>query len=267
MKISVVICSYNQGAYLEAAILSAIQQDYTEKEIILIDGGSTDSSVDIIHKYQSYFKYWVSEPDNGQTHAINKGIQQAEGDIVGWLNSDDIYLPGALSRIAKAFRSKSKPNVVHGNRLLMDKNTKVLGWSCPGSFKPEQYCYNICSEAAFWRREFNLAGELLDEDLQFVMDQEWFSRLYVKYGNFLYLHSFIGAFRCHDENKSSTMEDVRLKEGPREWNRLFGSDIPTRKRFRWEFYWGMRAVSLTLWPTLLRKLFDYRISLKPRPIK
>ncbi|MGZ0657458.1 glycosyltransferase family 2 protein [Coraliomargarita sp. W4R53] len=267
MKISVVICSYNQGRYLEDAILSVINQGYEDKEIILIDGGSNDESLEIIKKYEPYLKHWVSEPDRGQTHAINKGILAAEGEIVGWLNSDDIYLPNSLSTVAKAFKSAAKPNVVHGNRILLDKNSCIAGWSCPGSFMPETYYYNICSETAFWRREFNIAGEMLNEDLRFTMDLEWFSRLYVKYGNFQYIDRLMGAFRCHDESKSATLQHVCLEEGPREWKRIFGREIPQRPRFCPEFYWALRFVTLTTWPTLLRKLLNYRISIKPKAIK
>lgn len=263
MKVSLIICSYNQGAYLEDAILSAINQNYENKEIILIDGGSTDESVAIIEKYKDYFKHWVSEPDRGQTHAINKGIEAATGDVVGWLNSDDIYLPKAIEKAVRAFQSPSKPNVVHGNRILIDEETRILGWSCPGEFLPQQYHYNICSEAAFWRRQFNLDGEMLKEELNFTMDLEWFSRIYVKYGNYHYLPQFLGGFRCHGESKSSTMQDVRNEEGPREWKRLFGAEIPTAQRPSGDFYRGMLNVRLTLWPALLRKLFNYRTSLKP----
>jgi len=263
MKISAIICSYNQGRYLKEAIVSVINQTYADKELIVIDGGSTDESVAIIKKYESDIDYWVSEKDNGQTNAINKGISKATGDIVGWLNSDDIYMKGCFDKVMRVFQSSKHPNVVHGGRLLIDAETRLLGWSCKGAFKPEKYRYNICSETAFWKREFNEQGQFLNEDLSFAMDLEWFSRLYVAYGNFCYVNTFLGAFRCHEENKSSTLLHVKEVEGPREWKRLFGRDMPTNGRFSIEFYLALAQPTLTLFPTILKRCFAKRKSIKP----
>ncbi len=264
MKISAIICSYNQGCYLEDAIVSVLKQRYPNKELIVIDGGSTDESVNIIKRYADSIDYWVSEPDGGQTDAINKGIRAATGDIVGWLNSDDIYLPGCFDKVMRVFSGLEQPNVVHGNRLLIDSETRLLGWSCPGHFYPEKYNYNICSETAFWRKHFNEEGHYLLEELNFTMDLEWFSRLFVTYGRFHYTDSFLGAFRCHDASKSATMQHVRDEEGPREWKRLFGTTAPRQRRSQIEFYRAMlKHPTLTIFPMLLKKLFAYRMSIKP----
>ncbi len=95
-KISIVMPSYNQVRFIERSILSVLNQDYLNIELIIIDGGSSDGTVDIITKYQKHIAYWVSEPDDGQSHALNKGFARASGQIYGWLNSDDLYLPGAF---------------------------------------------------------------------------------------------------------------------------------------------------------------------------
>ena len=102
-RISVVVPSYEQGEYLEQALRSLLLQGYPDLELLVVDGGSQDSSVDVLRNYESYLDFWVSEADRGQTHAINKGFERATGEVLGWLNSDDILLPGSLERIGAAF--------------------------------------------------------------------------------------------------------------------------------------------------------------------
>jgi glycosyltransferase involved in cell wall biosynthesis len=113
-KISIVTPSFNQGQYIEETILSVLSQNYPNLEYIIIDGGSTDDTVEIIKKYESRITYWVSEPDRGQSHAINKGLQKCTGEIFNWLNSDDWYMPGALFDVANAFRINSRAQFVSG---------------------------------------------------------------------------------------------------------------------------------------------------------
>src|SRR5687768_13083798 len=102
-KISIITPSYNQGRFIEETILSVINQNYPNLEYIIIDGGSTDNTVEIIRKYEQHLAYWVSEKDGGQSEAINKGFKKATGDIVCWINSDDFFMPGALSKVADCF--------------------------------------------------------------------------------------------------------------------------------------------------------------------
>ena len=113
-KISVITPSYNQGKFLEQTILSVIEQDYTNVELIIIDGGSTDNSVDVIRQYENVIAYWVSEPDRGQAHAINKGLAKCTGDIFNWINSDDYLEPGALQEIGTQFANNPDTNIVCG---------------------------------------------------------------------------------------------------------------------------------------------------------
>jgi len=152
LKISILMPSYNQGPYLEAAIRSVLTQDYPNKELIVIDGGSTDESREIIKRYESELAYWVSEPDRGQAHALNKGLAHATGDIVGWLNSDDCYLPGAFRRVARAFEQNNEVLLVHGDRLMIDGAGRVSGWTALPAFDPAKTGFVVCSETAFWRK-------------------------------------------------------------------------------------------------------------------
>lgn len=223
-RISVVTPSYNQGRFLEETIRSVLLQGYPNLEYIIIDGGSTDNSVEIIKKYQPYLAYWVSEADKGQAHAINKGLKISTGSILGWVNSDDLYARGTLKKIAQTFQRSKSCTLVHGNRILLNENSKVTGFSPLLPFDPKTNSYNISSETTFWRREAMEKVGLLKESLQFAMDLEFFSRLYL-YGQFLKLNNYLGYFRCYSENKSSTIPHVRLDESFREWENLFGTQF------------------------------------------
>lgn len=219
-KISIITPSYNQGKFLEETILSVLDQDYPNIEYIVIDGGSNDESVDVIRKYESRIHHWVSEKDRGQSHAVNKGMEHVTGEIIGWINSDDVYLPGAFRKVARAFSKNRDAILVHGDRILIDEFSGVSGWVHNPPFEPMKTGFNVCSETAFWRAE-PTRGERIKEELRFAMDLEFFSRLYQK-GPFVKLDEFIGCFRCYPDNKSSTIGHIGREEGEAEWNRLFG---------------------------------------------
>jgi len=230
-RISILMPSYNQGRYLEAAIKSVLSQDYPNKELILVDGGSTDESVEIIHRYQSKLAYSISEPDRGQAHALNKALSHVTGDIIGWLNSDDLYLPGAFTRIAKTFAQNSDAVLVHGNRIMIDSAGHVSGWTTLPAFDPATTGYVIASETVFWRKDRS-ENLRFDENLRFAMDLDYFCRLY-QLGRCVFLGNYLGIFRCHNESKSSTIHEVGSIEGERCWKSIF-PDHPDgfSKRFK-----------------------------------
>ena len=125
-SISIVTPSYNQGEFLEETIRSVLLQSYPNLDYIIIDGGSTDRSVEIIKKYQNYLSYWVSEPDKGPADAINKGWQKAKGEIIAYLNSDDAYLPGALAAVAEAFQQNPEAKAICGNELVINRDGFII---------------------------------------------------------------------------------------------------------------------------------------------
>lgn len=222
-KISIIMPSFNQGPYLEAAIRSVLSQDYANKQLIVIDGGSTDNSMEIIQRYQQKLAYSVSEPDLGQADALNKGLSQVTGDIIGWLNSDDCYLPGAFRSIVRAFQKNPNAVVVHGDRIMIDRNGHVSGWTALPAFDPATTGYTICSETVFWRKTGT--NDLhFDETLRFAMDVDFFGHLHRR-GPFVKLNAYLGAFRCHAANKSSTIIDVGHTEGQALW-RIHFPDHP-----------------------------------------
>lgn len=198
-------------------------QGYPNLEYIIIDGGSSDRSVEIIKKYEKYLFYWHSQRDRGQADAINQGLERTSGEILGWINSDDVYVKGAFLKIAKAFHAHPDRIVVHGNRILINEKGEVTGWIPLPPFDPKKLVYNVCSETAFWKRSAMAKVGLLNASLQFAIDLEFFGRLY-KHGEFLKLNDYLGYFRYHSTNKSTIIAHLGREEGLREWKRLFGSN-------------------------------------------
>ena len=125
--VSIVTPSYNQAAYLEATLRSVLDQDYPRIEYILVDGGSTDGSREIIERYAGRLAWWVSEPDRGQTDAINKGFAHAHGEVLAWLNSDDTYLPGAVTQAVASLQAHPAAGMVYGDANLIDEAGDVIG--------------------------------------------------------------------------------------------------------------------------------------------
>lgn len=184
-KISIVTPSFNQGKYLEKTILSVLEQDYPNIEYIIIDGGSTDNSVEIIRKYEKQLTYWVSEKDRGQSHAINKGFERATGEIFGWLNSDDWFHPGALQAVAEAFAANPDAGAVVGagdmlyeetGNVLLVEPFPVTVESLYGSV--DRY---ISQPSCFFSHNAWRDCGPLDEDLHLAMDLDLWLRIAKKY--------------------------------------------------------------------------------------
>ena len=123
--VSIITPSYNQGQFIDATIQSVLGQDYAPIEYLIIDGGSTDNSLEVIRRYEDQIAYWESQPDRGQAHAINKGLQHANGEILGWLNSDDVLLPDTVSRVVSAFGEYPHVDVVYGRLERIDASGSV----------------------------------------------------------------------------------------------------------------------------------------------
>ncbi len=206
LKYSIITPSYNQAEFLERTILSILNQNYENFELIIIDGGSTDGSVDIIKKYQNKIAFWVSEKDRGQSHAFNKGLQIATGDIIGWINSDDIYYPGAFSESSKIFIDNSSVDIVFSNYNFIDANDKVirLRKEIPFDYNTSLWtkdCYHANCAGFFRRKCFNRCGGLR-EDLHYGMDQELYLRFSKNNCRFKHINKIWGAYRFHSLSKS-----------------------------------------------------------------
>ena len=211
-RISIVTPSYNQAQFLERTIISVLNQNYPNLEYMIIDGGSTDGSVDIIRKYDKYLTYWVSEPDDGQSDAINKGFDISTGDILAWLNSDDMYLPGALFKVADMFRKCPDAALVYGDFIKVDAADRCIALRRQPSFDYRicLYFYTIAIQPAsfFGRKAFFEVGGI-DTSLNYTMDYDLILRL-AQYGEVANISEYLCAFRFHSATKTITREKLKL---------------------------------------------------------
>jgi glycosyltransferase involved in cell wall biosynthesis len=201
--VSIVTPSYNQALYLEQTIQSVLGQDYPRVEYIVIDGGSTDESVDVIKKHANRLAYWVSEKDRGQAEAINKGFGRANGEILGWLNSDDYYLPGTISAVVKCFESNPDAVMVYGDMLAVDANGRTINVLKYKQLSLEDLlCFQIIGQpSVFFRRAaFEKAG-MLETAFHFMLDHHLWIRL-AQQGRILYVPQVWSAARYHAEAKN-----------------------------------------------------------------
>jgi glycosyltransferase involved in cell wall biosynthesis len=212
-RISVITPSYNQGAFLEAALESVLSQGYPNLEYIVIDGGSTDDSRAIIERYAPRLAYWVSERDKGQTDAINKGFARATGEVMGWLNSDDLLLPGSLHAIGVAFRDEAVNAVCGFRRLIEHDGKQGPNWIRGLPRRHHLQRRNILAqETVYWRRDVWEKLGALDTDLRFCMDYEYWLRMLAAGYQFKLLPHYVGGFRFHEDSKTATLQDVYWQE-------------------------------------------------------
>jgi len=246
-KISVITPNYNYGHFFEETIRSVLLQGYANLEYIVIDGGSTDSSLDVIKKYAPWITHWISEKDRGQAHAINKGFARATGDLMIWINSDDVLLPGALCSIAEAYDAADEKlifaNVAnffpdgHREDVIQTgiKLENFIGipeqgftWHQPGMAVPRSFYQKVGG---------------LDESLHYIFDWDWVCRLLIHQPTIAPLDVFVTKFRVHDASKTGVGLMECWMEAPdvvRRYNQYLHG-IPAR---RVAAFYRLRAASL-----------------------
>jgi glycosyltransferase involved in cell wall biosynthesis len=215
-KITLVTPSYQQAHYLPWTLRSVIDQDYPDLEYLVCDGGSTDGSVEVIRSSERHLAWWCSERDGGQAHAINKGFRRATGDIVGWLNSDDMLLPGCLRSVAHAFMDPSI-DAICGWGVMMSAEGRVRRRWVFGQPSADRLRFRsiLFQPSVFWRRSVMDRIGLLDESFRFCMDQDFFTRM-AEHGIVpRLLPRFLAAYRSHPLTKTSTLADVCADESAR----------------------------------------------------
>ena len=232
-RISIVTPSYNQGEFIEATIQSVLFQGYPNLEYIIIDGGSQDGSIQVIKKYERHLAYWHSKKDKGQADAINQGMRLATGEVVGWINSDDMYLPGTLQEVSKRFTGKTNNCcLLYGSALTMQQDSENLqGYArVAGAFDAETLTYSdyIVQPSTFWTRKLWIEVGELNASYHYVLDWEWFIRA-SRITSFEYIPRFLSIYRLHGQNKTGTggwkrigeINDIVERYAPENWRRFY----------------------------------------------
>lgn len=246
-KITIVTPNYNYGRFLEETIRSVLLQGYPNLEYIIIDGGSRDDSVAIIKKYEKWLSSWVSEKDRGQSHAINKGFLKATGAIVGWLNSDDLYLPQAFQSVALCFTRHPGIQLFYGKCRRIDMKSQVTGdiWKVEEfSLEGHLVLNRIPQQSCFWSPQLFSRVGYLREDWDLIMDYEYWFRV-AAVSPILFIPEYWADFREHAQQKSGFFSDL------------------VGERFR--LYWELRRKGFLKTPSL-HKAWRYTMALQFRTL-
>ncbi|MFC2064939.1 glycosyltransferase family 2 protein [Chloroflexota bacterium] len=237
-KISIVTPSYNQAKYLEETIRSVLLQDYPNLEYIIIDGGSTDGSVEIIRKYAPWLAYWVSEQDNGQSHAINKGFERSTGEILAWINSDDFYAPHAFKNSAKSF-IESKTLWVAGITHKVNSAGDIIWFGKRHEEKQENWYIGspYLQPGVFWSRDLWKSVERLDESLHYSFDYDLLMRFIQHQPFATWIDHHLANFRVHSQSKTSKDQLKFMKERQKVYKRY---PIGTKNLLVRCYIWKMR---------------------------
>ena len=249
-KITIAVPSLNKGDFLDVALQSIFDQD-VPVEVVVLDGGSTDHSVDIIKKWESKLLWWRTEPDNGQAAAVNEGIKIGTAPYVCWLNSDDFFLPGGLKILLSELKSSPKTPVAYGRCWNVTKKGRKKNPYLTAQFRPwlfARYCF-IAQPATLIRRKAWEDSGGLDENLNMAFDYDLWWRLFNMHGRLLYVKKFIAANRRYSSTKTSIKRKEHYKEAMDTVNRYYGK-IPLK-------WYLARPVKVNLWE-YLHKLLSTR---------
>ena len=248
-RVSVVTPSYNQGRFIEETIRSVLLQGYPNLEYFIIDGGSSDESVEVIRKYEPWLTYWVSEKDRGQSHAINKGWERATGEYVAWQNSDDIYVPHTLEMLVNAGRSDTDAGVIYGRSEIIDEDSRLTGTVKGKPYDIVQVLAVTSSTpipqpAAFIRRIALEQAGPLDDHLQHIMDTDIWLRLGLLGFRIVYVAEIWSRHRKHPAQSSAQRTPRGGEERLRVLNKVYGTKrvLPPavirvrRTAYAWAYY-------------------------------
>jgi glycosyltransferase involved in cell wall biosynthesis len=272
-KVSIVTPTYNQGGFIEEAIRSVLLQGYPDLEYIIIDGGSTDETVDIIKKYEPWLTCWESEPDRGQSHAINKGLLKSTGMLFNWHNSDDVLTPNSLAVTAAAMVKYPQAGYAHGYRIIIDDKSVVLGDTRHSHGDKEVFSPGLstivtklkagCQPGCLMDRRTVVKAGMIDENLHYIMDMDILSRIALEKPP-VYIPFPVVYLRVYPDVKSAQWNAQRARERLHVARKLFGcqhmpvsvrkarrQSFATAHQFAWQCYAKVRIYRLFLWHFVL----------------
>ena len=226
--ISIVTPSFQQARFLERTLHSVVGQGYPALEYIVQDGGSTDETLEILERYEGALAVWATERDNGQADAINRGFAHSIGEIMAYLNSDDLLLPGALAYVACYFEEHPELDVVYGDRLMIDNEDGEIGaWILPDHDDTILTLADyVPQETLFWRRRiWDKSGGFLDRSFGYALDWDLLLRFRDAHATMAHLPRFLGAFRVHDEQKTTAIDALGVEECSRLRERVHGRPV------------------------------------------
>jgi glycosyltransferase involved in cell wall biosynthesis len=227
-RISVIVPSYNQGHFIAETVRSVLSQDYPDLEVIVMDGGSTDSTLEVLHTFDDPRLRWISERDNGQSHAINKGMRMATGDLLSFLNSDDLLMPHALEQIAAVFAAHPTVDFVFGDvqHIAADGALMLIGHGKPFTLQEALIsAFPMTQQGAVWRREVFATLGGFDESFHYIMDYDFWIRAHLAGFSLHYAAGVRAKFRLHGESKSVSQQPRFLHDWSRMVEKLYA--MPT----------------------------------------
>jgi glycosyltransferase involved in cell wall biosynthesis len=250
--ISIVTPSLNQAKFLEQNILSVLNQDYENFEHIIIDGGSTDGSIDILNKY-SHLK-WISEKDTGQSNAINKGFKASKGEIIGWLNSDDVYMPGTFNKVQNIFLKNKEIDFIFSHCLRIDESGSIISLrdaKDPESYDVRYYPNFIPQPTVFFRSNIFQKTGYLDETYFLAMDVDYWRRIRKNHKMKL-INDIFACFRIHNESKTSKYSKHFKFESKRSFFKNGGTVFSP---FYFETFIKPILMSIFIYNPIIKRLF------------
>ena len=215
IKITIVTPSFNQARFLDETLRSVLAQRDEIHEYFVIDGGSTDGSADVIRRYEDGIDYWVSEKDAGQADAIHKGFSRATGDVLYWLNSDDVLLPGAIARVRRAFDENPNWDALTAWHVRMDADSRILTMHRIPAENPRLArwgMHHVNQQTCYFKRALYERVGPIDEKLHCVLDTELWSRMFDVNSTWGHIPQYLGAFRQHAAAKGSSWNDAYARE-------------------------------------------------------
>ena len=238
-RVSIVTPSYNQAQFIEQTLRSVLLQGYPDLEYIVMDGGSSDGSAEIIEKYAPWLTHWESEKDRGQSHAINKGFERTSGEIIAWLNSDDFYLPDALHIVAQNLAQGTGNYALAGHCVTVFTDGRAPGEPYGAYVSQTRFLqfwkgYQMHQPSVFWRREVMEKVGLLDEEQHLIMDFDYWARI-GKYFSFVDVGQTLSCATIHQDAKTSAGDGFEyLRELKKHAPQYWGSPIRPR-------YWQLKS--------------------------